>query len=395
MGRELVKNRITKYDEQQKRKLVELGQSKKSYSNILAYLDGEIKQSTQMCKFNYNILCFKNDGVYQLNKAIEEIYGVSQGKGETTVSGGADKIQTVDVQLADGTRLKVPYGTIAIPEAGNEAAITINYDSSRNLLLVTGSCEFRFSSMIDEIIERTKQLLTTSSIYKNQAFELGVDYTPKIMNLSSIDKEFMVLSERTEYDLQPLMARLTNPKKCEEKGISLKYGCLMEGPYGTGKTLLAFKLAKTAIDNNWIFIYLKTPEMLAQTLRLAHVIDKNGAGVVIFVEDIDQVTRGNRDTAMQDILNTLDGGDSKNMNVISLFTTNHIELIEPTFLRGKRIGSIISLGFLDKMTAKSFIHTTFSKDGYTIDESGMDEIYELVEKSSIAPAFMAEITESV
>lgn len=135
--------------------------------------------------------------------------------------------------------------------------------------------------------------------------------------------------------------------------------------------------------------------MLAQTLRLAHVIDKNGAGVVIFVEDIDQVTRGNRDTAMQDILNTLDGGDTKNMNVISLFTTNHIELIEPTFLRGKRIGSIISLGFLDKTTAKSFIHTTFSKDGYAIDESGMDEIYELVEKSNIAPAFMAEITESV
>ena len=232
MGRELVKNRITKYDEQQKRKLVELGQSKKSYSNILAYLDGEIKQSTQMCKFNYNILCFKNDGVYQLNKAIEEIYGVSQGKGEATISGDAEKIQTVDVQLADGTRLKVPYGTIAIPEAGNGAAITINYDSSKNQLLVTGSCEFRFSSMIDEIIERTKELLTISSIYKNQAIELGSEYTPKIMNLSSIDKEFMVLSERTEYDLQPLMARLTNPKKCEEKGISLKYGCLMEGPYG-------------------------------------------------------------------------------------------------------------------------------------------------------------------
>lgn len=135
--------------------------------------------------------------------------------------------------------------------------------------------------------------------------------------------------------------------------------------------------------------------MLAQTLRLAHVIDKNGAGVVIFVEDIDQVTRGNRDTAMQDILNTLDGGDTKNMNVISLFTTNHIELIEPTFLRGKRIGSIISLGFLDKATAKEFIKTTFSKDGYTVDETGMDEIYTLIEKSEIAPAFMAEITESV
>ena len=58
---------------------------------------------------------------------------------------------------------------------------------------------------------------------------------------------------------------------------------------------------------------------------------------------------------MQDILNTLDGGDTKQMNVISLFTTNHIELIEPTFLRGKRIGSIISLGFLDAKTAKKFV----------------------------------------
>ena len=127
MGRELVKNRITKYDEQQKRKLVELGQSKKSYSNILAYLDGEIKQSTQMCKFNYNILCFKNDGVYQLNKAIEEIYGVSSGKAEKTMSGEGN-LETLDIKLADGTRMKVPFGNIALPEAGEGAQIKINYD---------------------------------------------------------------------------------------------------------------------------------------------------------------------------------------------------------------------------------------------------------------------------
>ena len=395
MGKELVKDRITKYDEQQKRKLVELGQSKKSYNNILAYLDAEIKQSTQISKFKYEILCFKNDGVYQLNKAIEEIYGVSKGKGEENISGGESKIETVDIQLADGTRLKVPYGTIAIPEAGENAQISIQYNNDKNLLLVTGTCEFRFSSMIDEIIDRTKELLTKSSIYKNQAIELNEGYAPKIMDLSSIDGEFMVLSDRTEYDLQPLMARIKSPQKCEEKGISLKYGCLMEGPYGTGKTLLAFKLAQEAIKNNWIFIYLKSPGLLAQTLRLAHVIDKNGSGVVIFVEDIDQVTRGNRDSAMQDILNTLDGGDTKNMNVISLFTTNHIELIEPTFLRGKRIGSVISLGFLDQETAKQFIKTSFEKDGYIIEYAGMEEVYKLIEDSNIAPAFMAEITESV
>jgi transitional endoplasmic reticulum ATPase len=395
MAQDLVKSRINKYDQQMKQKLVELGNSKKSYNNILQYLNDEIQKSTKMSTFNYSILCFKNDGVYQLNKAIEEVYGVSQGKGAEQPSGGEGKLETVDVILADGTRLKVPYGTIALPEAGDGACIKIQYHNEKHLLLISGQCQFRFASMIDEIVEKTKELLSSNSVYKNQAIELTADCQPKIMDVTAIDKEFMVLSDRTEYELQPLRARLLNSAMCISKGISLKYGCLMEGPYGTGKTLLAFKLAKDAVDHNWIFMYLKNPELLAETLRLAKVIDKNGNGVVIFVEDIDQVTRGNRNTAMQDILNTLDGGDSKQMNVISLFTTNHIELIEPTFLRGKRIGSIISLGFLDKKTAQKFIEFAFQKDGYTINPQGMEKVYDLIEQSDIAPAFMAEITESV
>ena len=56
-----VQQRINKYEELQKTKLVQLGQSKKSYRDILSYLEGEIKQSTQMSRFRYEILCFKND----------------------------------------------------------------------------------------------------------------------------------------------------------------------------------------------------------------------------------------------------------------------------------------------------------------------------------------------
>lgn len=224
-----VQQRINKYEDLQKNKLVQLGQSKKSYRDILSYLEGEIKQSTQMSKFKYEILCFKNDGVYQLNKAIEEIYGVSQSKTDSTPSGGQESMETVDIQLSDGSRCKVPYGTISLPDAGEGAHIKIQYSPVNNLLYITGCCEFRFSSMIDDIVERTKELLTTQSIYKNQAIELNDDYTPKILNLSDIDSEFMVLSEETEYDLQPLQSRLLHPEKCIAKGISLKYGCLMEG----------------------------------------------------------------------------------------------------------------------------------------------------------------------
>lgn len=159
------------------------------------------------------------------------------------------------------------------------------------------------------------------------------------------------------------------------------------------KTLLAFKLASKAIVNNWVFVYLKDPTLLADTIRLCKVIDQTGHGAIIFVEDIDQVTRGTRDAAMQDILNTLDGGDTKGMNVITLFTTNHIELIEPTFLRGKRIGSVISLGPLDAETAYTFLKEAFG-NGYTLN-GDFTEVCKLIESSNIAPAFMAEIVESV
>jgi len=110
---------------------------------------------------------------------------------------------------------------------------------------------------------------------------------------------------------------------------------------------------------------------------------------------IDQVARGDRDSSMQDILNTLDGGDTKQMNVISIFTTNHIEMIEPTFLRGKRIGCIINMEGLDAETAKEFIMKSFGDEYELPDTEELDTVCKRIEASNIVPAFMAEIIESV
>lgn len=386
--------RVNQYEEKQKQKLVELGQSTKPWRDILKYLANEIKLAGKMSNFNYEILCFRSDGCYHLNRAIEEIYGVSQGKGDDKPSGGEANLETLDIELADGTRLKVPYGKIALPEAGEGANIDINYDKSKNLLHVTGSCEFQWASMIDDIVERTKLLLNTESIYQSQAIELESDFEPKIINLSNIDNEFMVLSKETQQEMKPLDSRILHPEKCIAKGIPLKLGVLLEGPYGTGKTLFAFKIAKKAISNNWTFIYLKEPKLLATTLKLSKTLDKSGNGIIVFVEDIDQVTTGDRDKAMQDILNTLDGGDTKGMNVISMFTTNHITQINPTFLRGKRIGSIISMGPLTADTALQYMAHTF-RGQYDLKLEGMDIVCKRIEKCGIVPAFMAEICEKV
>lgn len=388
-----IAQRVNKYEESQKQRIVDVCQSNMKYADVLSYIEGEIKQSKKMASFKYSLLCWKPDGVYQLNRAINEVFGSAVSKEDNSPSGNSN-IDTVDVTLADGSRTKVPFGKISLEELGEDSEININYDNDRHLLLIKGQCQFKYQSLIDDIVDRTKELLATESIYKNQALEITNLSEPKIMTLAGIDKQFMVLSKKTEFELQPLRSRILYPEKCIDKGIPLKYGCLLEGKYGTGKTLLAFKLAKDAVNNDWSFVYLKDPSLLAETLRMCKVVDRSGHGVIVFVEDIDQVTRGNRDSAMQDILNTLDGGDTKDMNVITLFTTNHIELIEPTFLRGKRIGSVITMDCLDAETAERFIRETFSeKEGYTVDED-LSEVCNYIAQAEIAPAFMAEIVES-
>lgn len=390
----VLEQKVNQYEMAMKDKFVKImSQPGIKYADALDYIDNELKQSKKMAKINYRIRCFRNDGIYQLNQAISQVFGAVVSKEQRNPS-GESSVQTVDITLADGTRVKAPYGDISLEGLGEGSSININYDSSTHDLVITGKCQFRFSSLMDDIIEVTKHNLRTNSIYKGQALEISDINDPKILDLSGIDRQLMVLSKETEYALRPIYARIMNPTMCLEKGIPLKFGALLEGGYGTGKTLLAFKLAKKAVANNWMFIYLKDPKLLAEALRMSKIIDQSGHGVLIFVEDIDQVTRGNRDSAMQDILNTLDGGDTKDMNVITLFTTNHIELIEPTFLRGKRVGTIISMGPLDAETAEQFIRKSFEIGCYTILDD-LTDVCKFIEASHIAPAFMAEIIEKV
>lgn len=390
----VLEQKVNQYEMAMKDKFVKImSQPGIKYADALDYIDNELKQSKKMAKINYRIRCFRNDGIYQLNQAISQVFGTVVSKEQRNPS-GESSVQTVDITLADGTRVKAPYGDISLEGLGEGSSININYDSSTHDLVITGKCQFRFSSLMDDIIEVTKHNLRTNSIYKGQALEISDINDPKILDLSGIDRQLMVLSKETEYALRPIYARIMNPTMCLEKGIPLKFGALLEGGYGTGKTLLAFKLAKKAVANNWMFIYLKDPKLLAEALRMSKIIDQSGHGVLIFVEDIDQVTRGNRDSAMQDILNTLDGGDTKDMNVITLFTTNHIELIEPTFLRGKRVGTIISMGPLDAETAEQFIRKSFEIGCYTILDD-LTDVCKFIEASHIAPAFMAEIIEKV
>jgi hypothetical protein len=76
-----------------------------------------MKLPTENGIFRYKIPCFRNDGVYQLHRSIENI-GVAASKADQNLREVETILDTLDITLADGTRKKIPYGTINLPDMG-------------------------------------------------------------------------------------------------------------------------------------------------------------------------------------------------------------------------------------------------------------------------------------
>ena len=86
--------RVNKYEESQKQRIIEVCQSNMKYADVLGFIEGEIKQSKKMASFKYTLLCWKPDGVYQLNRAINEVFGSAVSKEDKSPSGNSN-IDTV------------------------------------------------------------------------------------------------------------------------------------------------------------------------------------------------------------------------------------------------------------------------------------------------------------
>lgn len=371
-------------------KLFDIMNSGKPYHEVLEYINHEITESTRVIEFNYEIDCFLSDGAYALSRAVENKIGYTKQSDEKGMSGNRPP-KMIDIAFADGTHKKVPFGDVQLPVFGEEAHLKMQYHSG--ILYLSGQCEKRFVNDMDDIINRTKEILKTDSIYKGKAIKYVEGGEPEFINIGNVDKTPLFLTKEARFNTAPIEARIEKTELCLQKNIDLKYGVILEGTYGTGKSLYAFKIAKKAVDNGWMFLYVKDAKHTLDAMKVAQKYAHNGKGLVLFVEDID-VVLSERNAQTNEISLLLDGGESKNVPVITIFTTNHIEKIEPTFLRGKRIGSIISLGAPDKETALEILENSLADiSGKRLFKGTLDKSAQLIADETIVPAFIAEIVE--
>lgn len=312
---------------------------------------------------NQRIDGYPIDVANALQLAVQELFGIRQLR---TSGGFFDDAPPVFITVpinADGDTTEVFLGRFSVP--GVEGYLESGRDFN-DALWVKGKIRQKSLPVLQLLLKKTRELLISHSLYKGKAFRVGMEVQTQgfdqkltMQNPEFIDVNFApaeLTLNRDTWDL--LNASLWTPIERTAQTrffkVSLKRGILLQGPYGTGKSLTALATAKKAQANGWTFVYLKN----VRDLQRVYPFAARYAPSVIFAEDIDLVVKhasdGNED-GVNMLNNVLDGVDSKDKDIILVLTTNHIEQIPVSMLRPGRFDAMIEYFLPDRETAAKLI----------------------------------------
>lgn len=202
----------------------------------------------------------------------------------------------------------------------------------------------KFGERIDAFFESVEQELREHSIYKGKC--LLWSYNDGFTFIENRGTDDIVLNTDEQLVLDNFIIKPLLSGKKEKRGI------LFAGPYGTGKTETALKIGRIANAEGQTFIYCKDRNLSA-VLDIA----KHYQPSIVFVEDIDEMTSGERGTEVNDLLNTIDGIQTKGQGLTLIMTTNHKEKINQAFRRPGRIDVVLNFDLPNKKT----VATMYSK----------------------------------
>lgn len=294
---------------------------------------------------------FPMEGAYAFAKAISRKYGFSALVPTPGFFGPNPPVMIgIETGLNDkGTPIQaqVPWGRVEIPGIAGYLETGVTMKDNRLLFRIGGAVKQKHKEDIKELANLTRQIVKEESIYRGKAIRVqfeedprkfNVRDCPKFIHTSNTRPDELIFSEDVKRAVNTsLFTPIERTAFCREHQVPLKRGILLEGPFGTGKTLTAYVAAKKCVENNWTFIYLSTVKDLKTAIHFAKAYQP----AVIFAEDVDRVMDGNRDEKMDDILNTIDGVDTKGMELIVVLTTNNVSRIEPAMMRPGRLDAVI------------------------------------------------------
>lgn len=288
---------------------------------------------------------YPHDAAVAFAKAARKLYGFVSF--ETAPGFFFDKppqMLSIKTGFRDLEVVQCPVGQMKLP--GIEEPITTMIHNKMGFI-IHGTIKKRDRHVVLELATEMRAILKVESIYRGKPIRLGVDdegnldtgNPPTFMDVTDISEGDVlfdgdILSQIGTNILVPIR----ETARCRAHKIPLKRGVLLEGQYGTGKSLTAKLTARVCELNGWTFVLLDKVQGLRTALEFAN----RYAPAVVFAEDIDRVAEI-RDEKANDLVNTIDGVVSKRAEIMTVLTTNFVEKLNPVILRPGRLDAVITL----------------------------------------------------
>lgn len=373
------------------------------------WLEEDDRQQNTIVEIKIPFDAYPADAAVALATVLERHYGGIQLKPEIIKSMfGTEIIHPKLLKIKTGPKpedTKVAHwGHLQVADISGFLATDATWNGRRLLFQLSGQVLRKDEHKINELADLVKEELRTNSIFRGRAIKVSFrdderedDPThgkykfdplrmPEFISTNKEAIDNLVFADKTQELIDNVLyGPIINTASFRANGIPLKRGILCEGPYGTGKTLLAHAAAWLCEQYGWTMIYVKDVRDLDCALELAAQYQP----AMIFGEDLDRAVAGeNRTSDIDRILNTIDGIDSKSVEIMVVLTTNHVDDITQAMIRPGRVDVVIPIRQPDAKSAYQLIK------GYSLNTliEGEDEAFEkalkiLVDQDSNAAVY--------
>lgn len=356
-------------------------------ADALNAIKRQIDFEEQIITFNDVVKSYPVEALLAFKWAMTEFFGSCTMKPIKTPLGEKPPTEFV-AEVGLNKLANMSWGAYVLPcDPENQGLITnVDFEEGRPVFAIQGKFRRKWLATVNRVMELTRERIKTHSIYRGSALRIESSNDPKFIDVSKITPDDLVYSRQlTDIIEANVFAPIRNSEACREAGIPLKRGVLAAGPYGTGKSLLAYAVAHEAVKYGWTFFYVRDADSLPGMIRLAQQYQP----AVLFAEDIDQQLTGDRNEEMNEILNTIDGIDNKSQELLVVFTTNHLENINAAMLRPGRLDVILNIAPPDAEACERLVRryaASYMAPTVTLNEAGK-------ELAGYTPAIIREVVE--